>query len=426
MRTMSDEVLLRFRVATLLQDKGRLALVAFAIALAFASQAVSLGLINGIGQNIKKITTAWGINRGVIPKWPIVGLPKVEPAWCKDDIDGLNEQDVASLNARFGREAIFYPFLIKSCRLSLLGRRTTGDVIPVDRCALNAFKALAPKHVLLADGSAFPTDGSVGEQRLCMIGLSISRKLFPFEPAVGKRLKINDIPFVVVGVLYSQGRDWANNDLDSYVYVPYKVGKRLFFPDERDINIGFVSFPKAGTTDLPPRIDKFLMSRKVHIPPAAHYKIGTSDSIAASYRHAMGNYTALTTILAAISFVLAGSLCGHVLNLSVEQQGHTVALKRALGATHQAMVLEIALATGCIVIVGSLLGGGLAVAVGHTLTAHFLIKGTTLSDFPVVFSWKNVVGGVLFILGSVIFACWLPTRKALLVSPASLLSSERQ
>ena len=73
----------------------------------------------------------------------------------------------------------------------------------------------------LDDGAMFAEQDVRGAGKVCIIGKTIANQLFPNEDAVGKSLRIRNIPFKILGVLAGKGLSIMGTDQDDVVIVPY-------------------------------------------------------------------------------------------------------------------------------------------------------------------------------------------------------------
>jgi ABC-type antimicrobial peptide transport system permease subunit len=77
----------------------------------------------------------------------------------------------------------------------------------------------------LAAGDPF-TDQDVAAQReVCLLGDTLVRELFGSEPPLGKKVRINNKPFTVVGVLGHKGANMMGLDQDDIVLAPWTTIK---------------------------------------------------------------------------------------------------------------------------------------------------------------------------------------------------------
>lgn len=61
--------------------------------------------------------------------------------------------------------------------------------------------------------------------QVCMLGLTVVRELFPNESPLGKEVRINNVPFKVMGVLSRKGASMTGLDQDDIVLAPWRTIK---------------------------------------------------------------------------------------------------------------------------------------------------------------------------------------------------------
>ena len=77
----------------------------------------------------------------------------------------------------------------------------------------------------MAEGVMF-TDADVrNSKKVCVIGKTIKDELFPNESSLGKQIRINNVPFRVIGVLGAKGANMMGRDQDNIVLAPWTTIK---------------------------------------------------------------------------------------------------------------------------------------------------------------------------------------------------------
>ena len=70
-------------------------------------------------------------------------------------------------------------------------------------------------------GSAFTRKQVEDSARVCLIGNTIARELYPNTDPIGRDIRIKDVVFTVIGVLAEKGTDMMGNDKDDCILIPW-------------------------------------------------------------------------------------------------------------------------------------------------------------------------------------------------------------
>ena len=80
----------------------------------------------------------------------------------------------------------------------------------------------------IASGANFTPRDVLVADKVCLLGATVARTLFPDQDPVGQMMRVKNLPFRVVGVLAPKGQGQFGDDQDDFILAPYTtVQKKL-------------------------------------------------------------------------------------------------------------------------------------------------------------------------------------------------------
>ena len=133
-------------------------------------------------------------------------------------------------------------------------------------------------------------------------------------------------------------------------------------------------------------------------------------------KQATGIFTILIAGIAAISLVVGGIGVMNIMLVSVTERTREIGLRKALGATHKAIMLQFIVEAVLLCVIGGLIG----VFLGTSILYLF----ASLNDWPFSMPVSAMFGSITFsAMVGLFFGIW-PARKAAKLDPATSLRYE--
>lgn len=269
-------------------------------------------------------------------------------------------------------------------------------------------------------GAFFSEYDEVQKEKVCVIGASISQKLFDEdEPVVGSSIRIDRIPFTVIGVLMSKGVNALGNDQDDVIYVPH-TSARAFLGSEKMssvkmIDVSLYSMEQMGVAKN--EITALLRQRHklsdatgddfVLRDPIEIMKIRSSVASLASL---------MLSILAGISLFVGGIGIMNVMLVMVTERIKEIGLKMAIGASPKDILCEFLLESFALSGVGGVVG-----ALAGIFLCELLSR---LLKWPIVVNFETIAVGILVSAAVGLIFGFSPAYKASRMSPIDCLRTE--
>lgn len=277
-------------------------------------------------------------------------------------------------------------------------------------------------NITLLEGR-FVNQGDVEERRkVAILGQKIVEFLFKGKSPVGDLVKINGIPFEVIGVFTEEQRTDQYKDREAYI--PISTGQRIFIRSDVVRNI-WACVGNAGVEESKAILNE--IKKKI----AGKYRFDPKDSRALWTRNNtedfQSNMEALRGInifiwLVGVCTMIAGAVgVSNIMMIAVDERTKEIGVRKALGATPSSIMGMIVLESLMITLAFGMLGmacgvGALDVATSYLPPIDFFRSPeadiTTAALAVVALACAGVAASIV------------PARKAIKIRPIEALRDE--
>jgi putative ABC transport system permease protein len=371
--------------------------------------AVAVG--NGAQVSVTQQIATLGSNMAIVVPQPDSGSGPPRP----NDRGRLTERDGQAILRQVSGVRAVAPQIRNSVQLVTPGRSATTQ-------ATGATPEYGVVSNVNASEGRFLTKSDVGSAaRVAVIGQTVSDKLFGDDSPVGQTIRVNRVPFTVVGLLESKGSNLGTDNDDQIVVPITTLRQRLLTtptqgPD--DVTLLFVGFEDedallAGQKEIKGLLRDRYRVQKGKINP---FTVRTTTEIAETTGQVTQIFQAVLVAIASISLLVGGIGIMNIMLVSVTERTREIGLRMALGAKRSDIRNQFLVEAAVLCIIGGAIGLFLAM-----LAATIFQK---VADFPAPVGIDTALFSVAFSAVIGLLFGGYPAIRASRLSPIEALRSE--
>jgi putative ABC transport system permease protein len=270
----------------------------------------------------------------------------------------------------------------------------------------------------MAEGSSFSQDDVSMAANVAVIGETVRKNLFGATDPIGETVRINNLPFKVVGLLIPKGTSAAmGQDQDDIILVPITTLQKKITGQDwlRWIMVSAVS--KEASYTAQQQITALLRDRhRIRSSQDDDFFVRNLADMADLADQNARLFTILLGSIASISLLVGGIGIMNIMLVSVTERTREIGIRMAIGATEGDVQQQFLIEA----VVLSIVGGGVGILFG--MAASYLITQTL--GWPVLVSPRAIFAAVLFSMAVGVFFGFYPARKAARLDPIEALRYE--
>lgn len=274
----------------------------------------------------------------------------------------------------------------------------------------------------LYDGRIFEPAEMTTSAKVAILGRTVADQLFGGIDPLGQMMRINNVPFTVVGVLESKGNNIMGQDQDDIVLVPVSTARNRLFGNpqgklRRVSSITVKVMEGVNMTQVEDDIRSLMRQRqRTQADQNEGFTVRNLSEMLATQEAASKVMTGLLAAVASISLLVGGIGIMNIMLVSVTERTREIGLRMAVGARPGDILTQFLVEALTL----SLIGGAIGIALG-ALGAWLV---TLLTGMPAILSPTAIIVATLFSAAIGIFFGFYPARKASKLLPIQALRYE--
>jgi putative ABC transport system permease protein len=272
----------------------------------------------------------------------------------------------------------------------------------------------------MARGEIFTAGDDIAGRPVAILGQTVVDNLFgPGSDPVGQTVRINAIPFKVVGVAAPKGSSAFGSDNDDTVIIPATTfGRRIAGGLQKFVAGSIVVQAEAeGTARVRAGLEALLRERhRLRPDQDDDFSVRDLSEIASAQQESAQTITSLLAGVALVSLLVGGIGIMNIMLVSVTERTREIGLRMAVGARPGDVLAQFLIEAMVLSIAGGLIGIVAGIGAAEYMSAQFEFPLLVRVDVVVLAVGVSAAVGIGFGL--------YPARKASRLAPITALRWE--
>ena len=411
---------------TLREQKVRSGLTILGVVIGIMSIVGSTSLIRGLDESLRSTIQSMGRDTIFVTKFSGISLGSGReltellrrPNLTPDDAEAIADQadTLASVNLVLGQggqptQERIYHRSEQTKRLNIFGSTSNYPEV---------------FNVEVTEGRFFTPGETRRRAQVVVLGLTPAQALFPNTDPIGKRVRVGNLRYTVIGVTgETPSPGGFNMGQDDFVGIPLSTyqkqfgirATRAFGGEMRAVMIAAVPHEDIDRADAMADIERVMRIRhRLRLDEENDFELMTQDAILGLWDQISGATFLSLIVISSIALLVGGIGVMGIMTISVTERTREIGTRRAIGAKRREILWQFLLEASFLTAVGGVLGIALGSAIG--IGVHFA------TGFPISLPWWSFALGLGFSAGVGILFGMFPAIKAARLDPIEALRYE--
>lgn len=406
---MNYKNLIRIALRALSNNKFRGFLTMLGIIIGVASVIAMLAIGQGSKRSIRAQISEMGSNMIMVhPKFDRSGGVRLSAS----DMQSLKLTDYEAIRDETSWVAAVSPSVNASGQVIFGANNTPTTAYGVSPEYLDIRK------YAVGEGEMFTEADIRSAAKVCVVGKSVVDELFTNgKSPLGQTIRLDKIPFRIIGVLVSKGYNSMGQDQDDLILAPYTTIQKRVLAITYLQGIYCSALSEGATDEAVTEMTEILRrNHKLAETADDDFEIRSQEELSTMLSSTTEMMTVLLACIAGISLLVGGIGIMNIMYVSVTERTREIGLRMSIGAKGRHILFQFLIEAVIISVMGGIIG--VLLGVGASAAIKYL------AGWPVYVQPYSVVLSFAVCTVTGIFFGWYPAQKASRLDPIEAIRYE--
>jgi putative ABC transport system permease protein len=276
---------------------------------------------------------------------------------------------------------------------------------------------LAMRDLDVAQGRFISWEDDRRRSQVAFLGHRVYEKLFQNEDPIGKRIRMGQREFIVIGVAEEIG-GLLGEDMDEFVVIPLSTLQKIYRKPGNPVNliISSVTLEKRETAMDQVRV-VLRSARRLPYEENDDFEILTPDAVVDFINDVTRAFRVLLISLPLLSIVIGGIVIMNIMMISVTERTREIGIRKSIGAHPRHILAQFLYESVILSLIGGIIGILFGVWIGGAMLSGWMDIDITPTTLAIVLGF-----GISTAVG--VFFGIYPAMKAARMDPVKALGYE--
>ncbi len=236
----------------------------------------------------------------------------------------------------------------------------------------------------ISDGRNLAPDDVRYARNVCVLGMDVVDRLFPFEDPISKKIQIEGLNYYVVGVTERQGEAFGQSQ-DNYIAIPITNYLQKFSNKWTTLSINVEAASEKDYDKTREEVIGIMRTiRKVKAGEDNDFELETNDEMIETFSGFTGGIKLFALSVSIIALVVAGIGIMNIMLVSVTERIKEIGIRKAIGATKRDILTQFLMEAVFLSEFGGVVGIIMGIGAGNLVSFIFNIPAVIPFDWAII------------------------------------------